>query len=129
MQSGDIIDFRPDISVDEGADLGFSDADQHDRFVMLHQFRASERAVWRHADENIDRLSRVACCVDPIAVEPYESQCPRPRVGGCERRFALGWSEMIGSRHERRGVHLGEIVAEPVIGSRSRDERSEESCN
>src|SRR5690606_32340132 len=95
------------IVADERGERGdhpfFRYSDEDDRLAMVNEPQAGDRSLGIDADDDMDRLARVADGISVIGVEECMPDHFPSAVDGCDRGPPLGWAEAVGTRHNVRG--------------------------
>src|SRR5690606_35894924 len=102
-----------DVAVDEGLDLGFGDADEHDGFVVLDQLGADDLAVQRQADDDVDRFAGIAPGVDDVGGQVDVADHPVARVGAGDCGLAFGGADAVGTGEDVAGPEVLQECAQP----------------
>jgi hypothetical protein len=101
--------------IDDGADLLFGDADEHDRLVMLHEPGANEFAGGVERDEDMDRLARIAGGIDEVGIEIGEPEQPVALKDRRQRRCALGRAKAVRPVDQISRLDPAEKLREPGV--------------
>lgn len=105
---------QTDIFVDELIDTRLRDTDQHNRFVMIDQFRPGYRAVVCQSHQRIDRFARITARIDRIGRDINQTELLIAFVNVGNHRLAFRLAVTIRTRKNFRRLYFRQKIRQTL---------------
>ena len=111
------------VAVDQGANLGFGNADQDDGFGMPDQPDARDPGIGVQGDQRVDRLARIAGGAHEIRRDKGPGDGFAAFQNGGHGEILADRAEGLGPRHQVRGDLIGKKLLQDRLRSRRQGRR------